>query len=247
MGLLEEMRTAPTACLALIALVFHVSNASDWGIVNLDNSTFPRLIDGSRAVFVRFDREYPYGEKHDAWKAMAAAVAGSNADVLIANVGISTYGDKMNQDLAQKYGYKDSGKDLEYNDMDKFPKFKLFKKSEAEKPVEYDGSVTQEDLVRFLKKEGGVHIGLKGTLQLFDELAAKFKDGDKNALLKEAEEKAAVESGDRKATAELYVKVSERERQRGPPSASAFAVSTHVPCMKSVVTSARLALPTCRL
>ena len=136
------MRTAPTACLALIALVFHVSNASDWGIVNLDNSTFPRLIDGSRAVFVRFDREvrnaqhllpavwlfvlqYPYGEKHDAWKAMAAAVAGSNADVLIANVGISTYGDKMNQDLAQKYGYKDSGKDLEYNDMDKFPKFKL--------------------------------------------------------------------------------------------------------------------------
>ena len=111
--------------------------------------------------------------------------------------------------------------------------------------MEYDGSVTQEDLVRFLKKEGGVHIGLKGTLQLFDELAAKFKDGDKNALLKEAEEKAAVESGDRKATAELYVKVSERERQRGPPSA--FAVSTHVPCMKSVVTSARLALPTCRL
>merc|ERR1712224_986560 len=165
MGLLEEMRTAPTACLALIALVFHVSNASDWGIVNLDNSTFPRLVDGSRAVFVRFDREYPYGEKHDAWKAMAAAVAGSNADVLIANVGISTYGDKLNQDLAQKFGYKSEGKDLEYNDMDKFPKFHLFKKGADDKGEEYTGSVTSEDLIRFLKKAGGVHIGLQGTLQ----------------------------------------------------------------------------------
>merc|ERR1711998_809640 len=49
----------------------------------------------------------------------------------------------------------------EYNDMDNFPKFNLFKKGVADKPVEYTGAVTQEDLVRFLKKEGGVHIGLR--------------------------------------------------------------------------------------
>merc|ERR1711871_1907264 len=206
----QMMRAGFLLALCLAVLSLNAASASDWGILNLDNSTFPRLVDGSRTVFVRFDREYPYGEKHDAWKAMAAAVAGSNAAVLIANVGISTYGDKMNQDLAQKFGYKTAGKDLEYNDMDNFPKFNLFKKGAADKSVEYTGSVTQEGLIRFLKKEGGVHIGLQGTLQHFDELAAKFKDGDKDALLKEAEGKAAVESGDRKATAELYVKTMKK-------------------------------------
>merc|ERR1711871_1038326 len=55
-------------------------------------------------------------------------------------------------------------------------------------------------------KEGGVHIGLKGTLQHYDELAAKFKTGDKAAVLKEAEEKAATEQGDDKAIAAIYVK-----------------------------------------
>merc|ERR1711871_1384588 len=206
----QMMRAGFLLALCLAVLSLNAASASDWGILNLDNSTFPRLVDGSRTVFVRFDREYPYGEKHDAWKAMAAAVAGSNADVLVGNVGISTYGDKMNQDLAQKYGYKTAGKDLEYNDMDNFPKFNLFKKGAADKSVEYTGSVTQEDLIRFLKKEGGVHIGLQGTLQHFDELAAKFKDGDKDALLKEAEGKAAAEGADTKATAEMYVKVMKK-------------------------------------
>merc|ERR1711988_778465 len=204
------MISARLLALYLVLASLHASLASDWGIVNLDNSTFPRLVDGSRTVFVRFDREYPYGEKHDAWKAMAAAVAGSNADVLVGNVGISTYGDKMNQDVAQKYGYKTAGKDLEYNDMDNFPKFNLFKKGAADKSVEYTGAVTNEDLIRFLKKEGGVHIGLQGTLQHFDELAAKFKDGDKAALLKQAEEKAAAEGKDSKATADQYVKTMKK-------------------------------------
>merc|ERR1711998_383793 len=86
----------------------------------------------------------------------------------------------------------------------------MFKKGAADKSVEYTGAVTQEDLVRFLKKEGGVHIGLQGTLQHFDELAAKFKSGDKEAVLKEAEEKAATEGADSKTIAEIYVKTMKK-------------------------------------
>jgi len=201
------LRIALAASLALVSP--YIAAAADWGMVNLDNSTFPRLVDGSRAVFVRFDREYPYGEKHDAWKALASSVAASSADALIANVGISTYGDKMNQDLAQKHGYKTAGKDLEYNDMDKFPKFKLFKKGSVD-GIDYDGPVTTEDLIRFLKKEGGVHIGLAGTLQDFDEFAAQFKKGDKPSILAKAEAKLAGLSGEQKVSADQYIKVMKK-------------------------------------
>ena len=30
--------------------------------------TFGRIIDGSKSVMVRFDKEYSYGDEHDAWK-----------------------------------------------------------------------------------------------------------------------------------------------------------------------------------
>jgi hypothetical protein len=49
------LRIALAASLALVSP--YIAAAADWGMVNLDNSTFPRLVDGSRAVFVRFDRE----------------------------------------------------------------------------------------------------------------------------------------------------------------------------------------------
>eukprot|EP00965_Chrysotila_dentata_P151012 4990410-Pleurochrysis_carterae.AAC.1 len=51
--------------------------------------TFDRIIDGSRNVFVRFDKEYAYGEAHDAWKEYAKTVGESAADLLSADVGVS--------------------------------------------------------------------------------------------------------------------------------------------------------------
>ena len=44
---------------------------------------------------MRFDRDYPYGDKADAFKALAQTAVG--AKVIIGTVGISTYGEKMNQ------------------------------------------------------------------------------------------------------------------------------------------------------
>ena len=50
-------------------------------------STFDRIVDGSRNVIVRFDKEYSYGDAHDAWKEFAKTVGESSADVLVCDVG----------------------------------------------------------------------------------------------------------------------------------------------------------------
>ena len=52
-------------------------------------STFDRIVDGSRNVIVRFDKEYSYGDAHDAWKEFAKTVGESSADVLVCDVGVS--------------------------------------------------------------------------------------------------------------------------------------------------------------
>ena len=52
-------------------------------------STFDRIVDGSRNAFVRFDKEYSYGDEHDAWKEFAKTVGESAADLLSCDVGVS--------------------------------------------------------------------------------------------------------------------------------------------------------------
>ena len=56
---------------------------------SLGGRTFDRLIDGSRNVIVRFDKEYSYGDEHDAWKDFAKTVGESSADMLVGDVGVS--------------------------------------------------------------------------------------------------------------------------------------------------------------
>eukprot|EP00930_Biecheleria_cincta_P010397 TRINITY_DN1124_c0_g1_i1.p1 TRINITY_DN1124_c0_g1~~TRINITY_DN1124_c0_g1_i1.p1 ORF type:complete len:252 (-),score=77.22 TRINITY_DN1124_c0_g1_i1:67-822(-) len=193
----------------LLSPLFVGSHASDYNVVNLDNSTINLLVGKELPAFVRFDKEYSYGEKGDAFKALAATAAGSK--VIIGNVGISTYGEKMNQDLAEKFGYKTPGKDLEYSDMDSgFPKFRFFP-AHGGQDVEYTGEVTSEAMTLFLKKEAKIYFGLKGTVRDFDKLAAEFvKASDKAAVLQRA--KAASEKAEaaEKEAASYYVKAMEK-------------------------------------
>ena len=73
------------------------------------------MIDGSKSVFVRFDKEYSYGDEHDAWKDFASKVADSTADILTCDVGVSEYGDKENSDISERYKIK----------SDEFPQYRL--------------------------------------------------------------------------------------------------------------------------
>lgn len=61
----------------------------------------PQVIDGSRDVLLRIDKQYPYGDEHDAYKKVAEAVGTSSADLLVASLGVPTYGeDKENAEIA---------------------------------------------------------------------------------------------------------------------------------------------------
>merc|ERR1711959_386721 len=82
-------------------------------------------------------------------------------------VGVQEYGDKLNEDMATRFSVKTTD----------FPVYKLFKKGSAT-PVDYKGEVQADELTRFLKTEAGLYLALPGCLKEFDELAAKFLQGN---------------------------------------------------------------------
>lgn len=190
-------------------------------------STFDRIIDGSRGVFVRFDKEYSYGDEHDAWKNFAKTVGDSSADILVADVGVSgtsqpatdgtsssrlrltglsahshsscaEYGDKDNSDISERYGIK----------SDDFPQYRLWNKGSASSadPTKFTGDKKSDAFLRFVQTEAGVWVGLPGQIKALDVIAKEFvKSSDKAAVVKQAEE-AAKEEKDADS-AKYYVKV----------------------------------------
>ena len=66
------------------------------------------------------------------------------------------YGDKDNDDLRARYNIN----------KDNFPVFMLFKGSATTDPLTFTGAVKKDDLIRWIKQETGVWVGLKGCLQV---------------------------------------------------------------------------------
>lgn len=167
----------------LLAVIFQLACAyTDRGILKLDNTTFDRVVDGTKTVFVRFDKEYSYGDEHDAWKEIAKKVGESSADMLTADVGVSEYGDKDNADISDRYSIK----------SEDFPQYRLWTKGSAHSatPLVYSGDKKYDGFLRFLQEKAGVWIGLPGQVKSLDELAKKFASGDKKAVIKQAEDAA---------------------------------------------------------
>lgn len=57
----RKMASSPISL--LLCLLAPALGYVDRGILKLDNTTFDRIVDGSRPVFVRFDKEYSYGDE----------------------------------------------------------------------------------------------------------------------------------------------------------------------------------------
>merc|ERR1719284_301972 len=170
----------------------------DRGILKLDNTTFDRLIDGSRNVIVRFDKEYSYGDEHDAWKDFAKTVGESSAEMLVCDVGVSEYGDKDNSDISERFSIK----------SDDFPQYRLWLKgkSSSTDPTVYKGDKKSEAFLRFVQAEAGVWVGLPGQIKEFDALAKEFATDAAGATAKaETALKAAAEKD--ADGAKYYVKV----------------------------------------
>lgn len=184
----------------LLSVVAPTSAYSERGLLKLDNTTFDRIIDGSRGVFVRFDKEYSYGDEHDAWKEYAKTVGESAADLLSCDVGVSEYGDKDNSDLAARFDIK----------SDDFPQYRLWPKGKAgtTDPIKHIGEKTANAFLKFVQEKAGAWVGLSGQLKNFDAFAKEVTGGASHAAVL-AKAEAAIADVDPKDAdvAKYYVKV----------------------------------------
>ncbi|XP_049879583.1 protein windbeutel [Pectinophora gossypiella] len=141
-----------------------VYKASKSGLVELDEHSFEKLINKFDAALVKFDVAYPYGDKHDAFLALALE-AKEVDELLVADVNVKDYGEKDNEALAAKYGAS----------KETFPVVKLFLKGKSE-PVAFDGEkgFTTEELRKFVSDNTGLYLSLPGCVRQLDLLAAKF-------------------------------------------------------------------------
>jgi hypothetical protein len=192
-------------CVILPVLV-----AANWGILKLDNYTFPMLVGKQTPAFVRFDREYPYGDKAEAFNSVAAEIAKSRAGCLMVSIGVSTWGDRMNNDIVVDQGLVEADHELSYDDMDKlFPKFRFFPGSGG-KPIDYADEVTAEGFMKFLRNTAGIEFVMPGCLKAMDVIAASYKK-DPAAALEKAKAAAADLNEFDSEKAAYYIKVLEKE------------------------------------
>jgi endoplasmic reticulum protein 29 len=187
------------------AAVYSV-DATARGAIGLDTFTFDKIVDGSRSVVVKFDKQYAYGDQEDAYKAFAKEMAPSS--ILVAEVGVQDYGDKENDDLREKYGVK----------ADDFPVFKIFKKG-GDSPSTFTGEVTNDNLKLWTKEVTGVWIGLEGTIEELDRIAVDLAKGtisfdDAVAKAKKSDSTFSNDATIMK-TALLYVRIFEKIKEKG--------------------------------
>ena len=195
-------RIVAAAVLALLPAVLRASSIP--GMLELDEYTFEKVVLTPHTdVLVRFDKEFTFGRAHEVFKRTVEQVneEKTRPDFLIAALPVKDYGDRLHADIARKFGV----------DLENLPVFKLFKRNGE--IVTFTGNVEREgDLANFVKFDCGVYLGLEGTIEEFEPLAARFlAAADKAALLDEA--RALLEDyldAELEGSAIYYVKVMEK-------------------------------------
>ena len=102
---------------------------------------------------------------HIQWKEFAGDYGGGS-DLLLAEVGISEYGDNTNSELGDKYSIN----------KDDYPQYRLFLSGkDVNEPLkyEYKDNVQSDTLAQFVRKNG-IYLALNGCLKDFDELVNRF-------------------------------------------------------------------------
>lgn len=208
----------------ILLVVFGIHLAaglSDKGVIYLDDVTFDKVVDRSRDVFVRFDKEYPWGAEHDAFKELAATVGESDTQLLVVGVPLSnseTY--PVNPKLSARYGF------LSLKDSD-FPRYKLFRKGvDTVHPIDYtpknDDLKNSKKMLEWIVQQTGVFIGIKGQVKELDTyaksiMAAAVKER-KNVLSKAQAAADAVDTSsnpDASGYVEYYIKTMQRVLDKG--------------------------------
>lgn len=163
----------------LSVLLLHIVSAES-GSVELNEYTFDKILKKFEATLVKFDVAFPFGDKHDAFVALAKEAKDVD-ELLFAEVGIKDYGERENEELGKKHGAT----------KDNFPVVKLFLKGKTE-PVTFDDTkgFTSDNLRRFVRDNSGIYLSLPGCIRNLDVLAIKFQTAnkdDREKILKETE------------------------------------------------------------
>jgi len=178
------------------------------GCVDLDSTSFEKVVSKFKVSVVKFDVAYPYGDKHEQYEKLSEALA-FNPDILVATVGVKDYGDKENLDLAQKYKVTKESYPVVLLFVEGFPKPIRFKESEFKKEI----------LHRFVYSVSGLWTGLPGCLKQFDELSEQIvstKDSSQRGeILLLAEKMQMLSQLQEKKSAGYYVKVMRKLTEVG--------------------------------
>ncbi|VDI49889.1 endoplasmic reticulum protein 29 [Mytilus galloprovincialis] len=179
------------------------------GSIQLNSGVFEKIVKHHKAVLVKFDETYPYGDKQDTFKEVVEATM-SQDDALCAEIQVSDYGEKENLDLAERYGVI----------KEQFPVYRLFLNGDLEGVLYKGDTKNANDIKSFLISEAGLWLGLPDCLQEFDELVTKFynaADNDKKTAVVTEVEKAAekLKEESQKKSAEIYIKTMKKVLEKG--------------------------------
>ncbi|KAJ1446179.1 endoplasmic reticulum protein ERp29, C-terminal domain-containing protein [Pelagophyceae sp. CCMP2097] len=202
--------------LAALALLGSVCGRSVPGVVELDEFTFEKVAASAHFdVLVKFDKEYAYGTSEDTFKAVVATLnaAETRSDFLVASLAIKENDESARSEIAAKYAV----------DAKNLPQLKLIKKNGD--IVSYTGGLeSEQQLANFIKFECGVWIGLEGTMEDFDALAAQFAAAAglaRSVVVSAARARAAdYDDAELEDSARYYVKVMEKLLDRADYAAT---------------------------
>ncbi|XP_034827637.1 protein windbeutel [Maniola hyperantus] len=195
-------------CFILLAIPSSHIVLANSGSVELNEYSFDKIVNKFDATLVKFDVAFPFGDKHDAFVALAKEAKDVH-ELLFAEVGVKDYGERENEALAKKYGAT----------KDNFPGVKLFLKGKSE-PITFDDTkgFTSDHLRNFVRDNSGIYLSLPGCIKDLDILAIRFQGSakeDREKVLKQTED--AVEKLDSKdaATGKIYKTIMQKVLEKG--------------------------------
>lgn len=154
---------------SVILLVAQILARDIKGAINLDQYTFDKVV-ATHTVFVRFDRQHAYGEKEEIFKDLGLFLGGKATpdDFILAYIGVQEYQEKMSLELAEKR-FRITKKD--------WPAYRLFLKGRPDEPIVYDGPITVDSMIKFLKAEAGLTLRKLGTVHELNQICKEFVAG----------------------------------------------------------------------
>jgi len=176
--------------IAITLLLCASALAARKGILELDDVSWDRIVDGSKPVLVAF-QEFSWKDPTD-YEKVSEEFKGSN--VIVAKVDCSA-----NEDLKKRFG------------IDKTPTFKFFAVNQKDSPLSYAGGEAPAELIDF------VRVQLNPQLQELKNLAVEFMKSaaDRTKLTKKATELIDKLTGPDQEYAKFYLASMKKISEKG--------------------------------